>query len=137
MNGIDLLLADHRTVAALFDQFESTGDGTLVGEIAGHLTAHDEAEHAALYPLVGKVLGDAKLIERAAAAHAAVKAQLDRMRFLEGAPLVAAVAELRALVEAHVADEEKAIFPKLARAADPTQLDWLAHHIEQTKQRVG
>lgn len=137
MNGIDLLLADHRLVDALFDRFESTGDGTLIGEIAGHLTAHDDAEHAALYPLAGQLLGDAKLVERAAAAHAAVKAQLDHIRGLEGTALITAVAELRALVDAHVADEEKTIFPKLAKATDPAQLDWLGHHIEQTKQRVG
>lgn len=137
MNGIDLLIADHRLVSALFDRFERSGDGTLVGEIVGHLTAHDQAEHAALYPLVGEVLGNAKLVERASAAHAAVKAQIEHLAGLEGPSLTAAVAELRVLVDAHVADEEKAIFPKLAKAADPTQLDWLGHHIEQTKQRVG
>lgn len=137
MNGIDLLLADHRMVDALFDRFETTGDGTVVGEIIGHLSAHDDAEHSALYPLVGKVLGDAALIERASAAHAAVKAQIDQIKSLEGNALVVAVQELRVLVDTHVADEEKAIFPKLAKAADPAQLDWLGHHIEQTKQRVG
>ena len=136
-NGIDLILADHRLVDGLFRDFARTGDATVIGQIVGHLTAHDEAEHAALYPLIGEVLGDGAGIERAAAAHSAVKQQIDALKALEGAPLTAAVAELRRLVEAHVADEEKKLLPKLARAATPEQLDWLGAHLEQTKQRVG
>ena len=48
-----------------------------------------------------------------------------------------AVEGLRGLVDAHVADEEKRLLPRLAKAATPAQLDWLGAHIEQTKQRVG
>jgi hemerythrin superfamily protein len=136
-NGIDLILADHQLVDRLFKDFARTGDGTIIGQIVGHLTAHDEAEHSALYPLIGEVLGDAAAIERAAAAHSAVKQQIDRLKFLEGQPLSHAVEALRELVDAHVADEEKRLLPKLAKAATPEQLDWLGAHIEQTKQRVG
>ena len=71
-NGIDLLLADHRLDDGLYREFARTGDATIIGQIVGQLTAHDEAEHSALYPLIGKVLGDAAAIERAAAAHSAV-----------------------------------------------------------------
>ena len=59
------------------------------------------------------------------------------MKPLEGAPLVAAVGELRALVDAHVADVEQRLLPSLADAATPAQLDWLAAHLEHAKQRVG
>jgi hemerythrin superfamily protein len=136
-NGIDLILADHRLVDGLFQDFEQTGDATIVGQIVGHLTAHDEAEHAALYPLLGEVLGDASAVERAAAAHSAVKKQIDLLKSLEGPSLTIAVQQLRELVDEHVADEEKRLLPKLAKAATPAQLDWLGAHIEQTKQRVG
>ena len=136
-NGIDLILADHKVVAGLFRDFSRTGDATIVGQIVGHLTAHDEAEHSALYPLIGKVLGDAGAIERAAAAHSAIKQQIDDLKSLEGPPLVQGVQVLRELVDAHVADEEKRLLPKLARAATPAPLEWLGAHIEQTKQRVG
>lgn len=136
-NGIDLLLADHELVDGLFAEFARTGDATIIGQIVGHLAAHDDAEHAALYPLLGEVLGDAKAIERAAAAHSAVKKQIDLLKFLEGPALTLAVDELRTLVEEHVADEEQRLLPKLAKAATAAQLDWLGAHIEQTKQRVG
>jgi hemerythrin superfamily protein len=136
-NGIDLILADHQLVSSLFDEFERSGDATLIGQIIGHLTAHDEAEHSALYPLVGELLGDAPAIERAAAAHSAIKKQIDHLKFLEGPALTLAVESLRGLVDDHVADEERRILPKLAKAATTAQLDWLGAHIEQTKQRVG
>ena len=57
---------------------------------AAWLAAHDDAEHAALYPLAGKVLGDAAMVEKFAAAHSAVKQQIDRMKHTEGAALVVA-----------------------------------------------
>ena len=136
-NGIDLILADHVVVDGLFKELDRTGDATLIGQILGCLTAHDEAEHSALYPLIGEVLGDAAGIERASAAHSAVKQQIDEIKSLEGTALLAAVQVLRGLVDAHVADEEKRLLPKLAKAATPAQLDWLGARIEQTKQRVG
>lgn len=136
-NGIDLILADHRRVDELFSDFAATGDPTLVGRIVDALSAHDQAEHAALYPLAGHVLGDAGMVERSAAAHSAVKQLVERLLHLEGGPLVDAVAELATAVRAHVDDEEQHLLPALAEACTPAQLGGLAARIEQNKQRVG
>ena len=136
-NGIDLLIADHRTVDALFDAFDRTGDGTIVGQILDALTAHDDAEHSALYPMLGELIGKPKMIQEAGRAHSAVKKQMDRMKSLEGGPLTDAVAVLRLLVEEHVADEETRMLPALGKAASPAQLDELGARILRTKQRVG
>jgi hemerythrin superfamily protein len=136
-NGIDLLLADHRRVDELFARFDETADGTLVGQIVDALTAHDDAEHSALYPLLGSVLRKPKLVEDASRAHSAVKKQMDVLKALEGPALTAAVATLRELVQAHVADEEARMFPALAKAAAPAQLEELGARILRTKQRVG
>jgi hemerythrin superfamily protein len=136
-NGIDLILADHQRVDALFEQFDSTGDGTVIGLVMDALTAHDDAEQSALYPLVGHVLGHAAMVERSALAHAAVKRQMELIRQLEGPALVDAFAVLRRLVTEHVRDEEDNILPALAERATPGQLDGLGARIEQTKQRVG
>ena len=135
--GIDLILADHRRVNDLFDAFEVAHDPDLVGRIVEMLTGHDQAEHAALYPLAQAVLGDGELITRSLAAHAAVKAALDRLRQLEGDALVAGVGVLRAVVHDHVADEETNLLPALAERATAAQLDGLGARFEQAKQRVG
>ena len=136
-NGIDLILADHRTVESLFATFAGTGDAGAIGMVIDALQAHDDAEQAALYPLVGVVLGDRKVIERAAVAHSMVKKQIDVIKALEGQPLVDAFAALQKIVAAHVADEEKAILPALAERATEQQLQGLGARILQAKQRVG
>lgn len=136
-NGIDLLLADHRRVEELFAKFDETRDGTIVGEILDALTGHDYAEHAALYPLSAALTNNAALLQRLLGAHSEVKEIMEHLRGLEGAPLVDAVARLKAAISKHVADEEKNLFPALARIATPAQLDELAARIEQAKQRGG
>lgn len=136
-NGIDLILEDHRVVEELFASFTATGDATIIGQVIDALTAHDQAEHAALYPLAADLLGEAGLIERSYEAHSAVKRQIDHLTSLEGAPLTDAFAVLQELVRTHVADEEKALLPKLAEAATDDQLDALGTRILQAKQRVG
>ena len=136
-NGIDLILLDHREVDDLFARFDETGDGTLIGVVIDKLTAHDDAEHAALYPLLGAVLGDEDMITRAALAHSEVKKQIDTIKFLEGPPLTDAFQVLRTLVQTHVADEENVMLPALAASATAAQLDGLGARILQVKQRVG
>lgn len=137
MNGIDLVLADHRRVEGLFDTYDETGDATVIGQIVDALSAHDEAEHSALYPLAGAVLGDAELVERLAGAHSRVKKLIEHLTGVEGASLDGTVSALRDAVSDHVADEESELLPALAETATPAQLDGLAARIEQTKQRVG
>lgn len=136
-NGIDLILLDHREVDDLFTRFDETGDGALIGLVIDRLSAHDDAEHGALYPLVGAVLGNEQMVTRAANAHSEVKQQIDTIKFLEGQPLVDAFAALRELVQRHVADEESTILPALAEQATRQQLDGLGARILQIKQRVG
>jgi hemerythrin superfamily protein len=136
-NGIDLVLADHRSVDALFARFDDTADGTVIGQVICELKAHDDAEQGALYPMVGKVLGNADMITRSSAAHSAVKKQIDVVTTLEGPRLVEAFKVLRKIVQKHVADEEKNILPALGEAATPQQLEELGARILQAKQRVG
>jgi hemerythrin superfamily protein len=136
-NGIDLILADHERVNGLFARFDETGDATLVGQIVDALSAHDQAEHGALYPLAGELLGDAAMLERYSHAHSLVKKTIDKLLGLEGQPLIDEVSALQAAVSEHVADEESKLLPALAKAATPSQLDGLAARIEQIKQRVG
>ena len=136
-NGIDLILADHETVAGLFLEFERTRHGAVVGQIVDALRAHDDAEHAALYPLGRELLDDEEMLARCESAHAAVKRQIDLVCVLEGPPLETAVEALRIAVLDHVADEEQHLLPALAGAASTEQLDALGSRIMQAKQRGG
>ena len=136
-NGIDLILADHQRVSDLFSRFEETLDGGIVGQVIDTLQAHDDAEHGALYPLAGTLLGDDEMIVRFAAAHSLVKKQIDIVKHLEGTPLVDAFRALQTIVTDHVQDEETNLLPALAERATPQQLEGLGARILQIKQRVG
>jgi hemerythrin superfamily protein len=135
--GIDLILADHRLVDALFVEYQRTGDPSVVGQIFDALTMHDEAEAHALYPLARAVLDDEARVDRAYLEHSELKMLIEHARALEGAPLAASMEKIQQTVEAHVAEEEKGILPALRKKATPAQLDGLAARIEQIKQRVG
>ena len=136
-NGIDLILADHTRVDALFSSFTESRDSTMIGQILDLLTAHDAAEHAALYPLAEALLDDARLMKRCELAHSEVKRLSEHLRAQEGAALTSAVEALKKAVTAHVRDEEKNLLPALAAVATKAQLDGLGARIEQNKQRVG
>lgn len=137
--GIDLILADHRYVETLFKEFEALGSagGLAAGQIFNELTAHDEVEQHALYPLATAVLDDDDPITSSLEAHTHIKVLIENARSLEGAPLADVMAVLRDAVQAHVTDEEASLLPALEGAATPEQLDGLASRIEAVKQRVG
>jgi len=135
--GIDLILADHRLVDELFAEYRSSADPSVVGQIFDALMMHDEAEAHALYPLARAALDDEALVDRAYMEHSELKMLIERARALEGAPLATALEQMQQTVEAHVAEEEKGMLPKLAKKATPAQLDGLAARIEQIKQRIG
>jgi len=136
ITGIDLIVADHRRVDELFQQLGGPDDGPVIGMIMDALTAHDQAEQAALSPLTMKLLGP-ELVERSELAHSRVKKLMDEIRQLEGAALRTAVDLLRELVNEHVQDEEANLLPALGDAASPAELDGLAVRLEQSKQRMG
>jgi hemerythrin superfamily protein len=136
-NGIELILADHRRVDALFEEYAQSGSAIVIGEIIDALQAHDDAEQAALYPLAGHLLGDAAAIQRWATAHSAVKQQIDLLKSQEGHPLVQSVEVLRLLVQEHVKDEEQNLLPALGEEATAAQLDGLGARLLQAKQRGG
>jgi hemerythrin superfamily protein len=137
LSGTDLIRADHQRVNLLFEDFATQPDGSTVGQILDALTAHDQAESAALYPLAMVLLADSVDVDQYELAHSGIKRLMEQLRQLEGEPLIAAVQALREAVTAHVADEERELLPALEASATPDQLQGLAARIEQTKQRVG
>jgi len=135
-NGIDLIVADHRQVDELFAELDTKGSAACAAQIMDLLTAHDEAEQHALYPLARLQLG-ADAVDGALLAHSRVKMLLEQARASEGPQLVLVLDELREAVKEHVADEEGRLLPALAAACTPIQLDDLGARIEQVKLRVG
>lgn len=136
-SGVDLILQEHALVRSLFDQFSDDPRGEIAGRIFQALAIHDQAEHAALYPLADALLNKARVLERYIGVHATIKALIDHARTQEGAALVDAIELLRVTVMTHVEDEEKNLLPALEKKATPEELDSLGTRITQNEQRVG
>ena len=124
-NGIDLVLADHRKVEALFEQFEkASGDGRkekLARQICTELKVHSMIEEEIFYPaLRGKIDDDD--LDEAYVEHDGAKVLINEIE--AGGPdeefYDAKVKVLQEQIEHHVEEEEKSrgnIFQQ-ARATD-------------------
>jgi hemerythrin superfamily protein len=140
-NVIAELIADHREVQELFDQINALPPGdqqrkAIADRFTIELVRHSVAEEMYLYPAVRKHVpgGDAMAVEEIAD-HARVEELLKGLERV--APHESAfdglVAQVVADVSEHITDEEKRLFPALAAACSPEQLDELGNRVRRAK----
>jgi hemerythrin superfamily protein len=123
-DAIAMLMADHKKVKSLFDQFKKMKDGSeedkaaVVEQICAELTVHAELEEEIFYPAVREQIGDEDLMDEALVEHAGAKdliAQLENMN--PGDDLYdAKVTVLGEQIDHHVKEEEGEMFPKVKKA---------------------
>jgi len=120
-NALDLLKKDHRTVSALFKQFEGAEAEdekvALAQQICVELTIHAEVEERLFYPAARAALDDKaeNLVDEAAVEHRSLKALIAEMDGSSAGDRLfdANVKVLKEYVEHHVKEEEREMFPKL------------------------
>ena len=122
-DALALLKRDHRIIERLFTEFEAAVGlqlDPLSRRICKMLTLHAKIEEEIFYPAARTVI-DPKLIDEAQAEHAAVIARITRIEAMtsEHPEFDASMAVLAREVTAHVTEEERDLFPRLAR----TKLD--------------
>lgn len=122
-DALALLKRDHRIIERLFAEFETAVGlqlDPLSRRICKMLTLHAKIEEEIFYPAARTVI-DPKLIDQAQAEHAAVQERITRLEALtpEHPQFDASMAVLAREVTAHVTEEERDLFPRLAR----TRLD--------------
>jgi hemerythrin superfamily protein len=119
-DALSLLKRDHRIIERLFTEFD-TAIGLqldpLSRRICKMLNLHAKIEEEIFYPAARGVL-DPKLIDEAQAEHAAMQARIARIEAMtsEHPEFEASLAVLAREVAAHVTEEERDLFPRLARA---------------------
>ena len=123
-----LLIADHKLVASLFEQFAKTRSDTrkadIVAQICKELKAHTAIEEEIFYPAVKAALKDRELVPEANVEHASVK---DLIAQVEGKAPYGEMYDARMkvmgeFVKHHVKEEQNEMFPK----ARKTKLDLVA-----------
>lgn len=120
-DALAFLKQDHRTVEALFKQFEEATDGrtrsSLMRRIAQALTVHAQIEEEILYPAARQELEDHDLLNEAQVEHDSAKkliAEIEQMRPSEQL-YKAKVTVLKEYVKHHVKEEERELFPLLKK----------------------
>jgi hemerythrin superfamily protein len=121
-NGaVALLKADHREVERLFKQLEKTREGSrkqqLADKICLELRVHTRIEEELFYPAARDFLKDDEIVNVSLVEHQAVK---DLIKKIETTPTSDAMYDaklsvLKEMVEHHVEEEEKTLFPKLQK----------------------
>ena len=140
MDAFQLLKADHRKVAQLFDQLESADGKTklqVFEQIRTELELHTLVEETIFYPALEKPKETHDLTLEAYEEHDVVKKLL---RELSGARKAndeweAQAKVLRENVEHHVEEEENELFPKAEDVLTQDDIENLGDRIAAEKQR--
>jgi len=131
-DGYEFLTREHRQVEAMFEQYGQEPDDALAHRIADALTLHAEAEEAALYPQLRRLVdGGDDLADVAENEHAAIKALIARLYEAPPPDLAPLVAEIERDVTAHVRSEEDQIFPAMRDSG--VDADTLARALERAE----
>ncbi|WP_042391076.1 hemerythrin domain-containing protein [Streptacidiphilus melanogenes] len=143
-NVIEELKADHREVEDMFDKINALPPGDarrreIADDFTIELVRHSVAEEMYLYPAVrARVAGGEAMADKEITDHATVERLLKELegRDADHSQFDTLVARVISEVAAHVADEEARLFPALAAACTPAELDELGDKIRSAKAKA-
>lgn len=132
MKATQLLKQQHREVEKIFQAIES-GQGDLmesVEKLADALVAHSAIELQLFYPAVQKI--DSDLIMESFEEHAVVEVGLERLLAVDPThpSFKAKMTVLKELIEHHLDEEEKELFPKVEKSMSGDELEALGTDME-------
>ncbi|MFG3600330.1 hemerythrin domain-containing protein [Micromonospora chersina] len=138
---VDVLMADHREVEAIFVELESR-QGTpehrrqLTDVVIAELVRHSVAEEAYVYPAARKALPDGdQLAEHEISEHADAERTMKELESLDPSEprFDELLTKLTATIRHHVQEEENDLFPRLRAACAREELVELAGKVEAAK----
>jgi len=140
MDPFELLKADHKKVAGLFDRLESTSGKSKLDvfkQIKSELEVHTHIEEKIFYPALEKPEGTHDLTLEAYEEHKVVKTLLAELSGAKSADdeWQAKAKVLRENVEHHVEEEENELFDKADDALSAEELETLGNKMEAEKAR--
>ncbi|WP_433552463.1 hemerythrin domain-containing protein [Micromonospora zamorensis] len=139
---VDILVADHREVEALFVELE-TGQGTLehrrrlVDVVIAELVRHSVAEEAYVYPIARKALPDGnEIADREIAEHSDAERTMKELESVDPSDprFDELLAHLMSTIRDHVREEENELFPRLRAATAREELIEVADKVTAVKE---
>ena len=142
-DAVDLLVADHRRVDRLFEEYEDLGrDGDpsrklrLAKQVIRELSVHAAIEEQYLYPTISALVdGGREIVSESLEEHQQLKGRLaavDRVRPADSS-LDAQMKALIGHVRHHVEEEEREVFPRLRERLGRACLTQLAFLMQGTR----
>lgn len=148
-DAIALLKADHKAVKALFAETEELSDRAkgqlkrLGDHICAELTVHAQIEEQIFYPAVKERAGrnhrdERDLVLESVEEHALVKHVVSDLRGLDAGDesYKPKLKVLKEIVEQHVKEEEREMFPGVRELMDEEELIELGQQLQQMKVRL-
>jgi hemerythrin-like domain-containing protein len=139
MNALELLKADHKKVASLFDRVKETESEKehlkLFEQIKSELEVHTHIEETILYPTLRQYEELKELVLEAFEEHKQVKTLIREIEGLvEGSErLDAKLTVMGENVEHHVEEEENEMFPKVEKLMSREELEELGAQLQAAK----
>ena len=123
-DAIALLIADHREVSDMFEQFENLSDrakatkAKLTEKICNALIAHTTIEEEIFYPAVREAVKDEDMVDEAVVEHASAKDLIQQLQEMNPDDDLydAKVKVLSEQIEHHVKEEEEEMFEKAKKS---------------------
>jgi hemerythrin superfamily protein len=141
MDAIAMLKQQHREVDSLFESIRTASEDEkilLLGKLSEQLTIHAQLEERHVYPFAQRV-GIQDMVDHALEEHAKVKQLIAEILSLKRHdPRVDEnIQMLQQSVQAHVAEEESAFFPRLASLTQPDDLMNLGMEMQRTMEELS
>ncbi|WP_437966907.1 hemerythrin domain-containing protein [Sorangium sp. So ce260] len=135
MKATDLLKEQHQEVDELFERIaQADGDeiSTLRDELVANLVGHAAIEEELFYPQTREALGASPLIPTSYEEHFLVEIMLQKLLSTEPGDETfhARLGVLKELVQHHVEEEEKELFPQAESAMGAERLEELGARLE-------
>ncbi|MET8549200.1 hemerythrin domain-containing protein [Micromonospora zamorensis] len=139
---VDILVADHREVEALFVELEA-GQGTLehrrqlLDVVIAELVRHSVAEETYVYPIARKALPDGdEIADREIAEHTDAERTMKDLESVEPSDprFDELLTHLMSTIRDHVREEENELFPRLRAATAREELIEVADKVTAVKE---
>ncbi|AUX48282.1 hypothetical protein SOCE26_098140 [Sorangium cellulosum] len=141
MKATDLLKEQHQEVDELFERISLAGGndiGALRDELVTRLVGHAAIEEEIFYPETREALGASPLIPTSYEEHSLVHIMLQKLLSTEPGDETfhARLGVLKELVQHHVEEEERELFPQVERAMGAERLEQLGTRLESRFDQV-
>ncbi|WP_437674912.1 hemerythrin domain-containing protein [Sorangium sp. So ce131] len=141
MKATDLLKEQHQEVDELFERISRAGGNdirALRDELVTRLVGHSAIEEEIFYPETREALGASPLIPTSYEEHSLVHIMLQKLLSAEPGDETfhARLGVLKELVQHHVEEEERELFPQVERAMGAERLEQLGTRLESRFDQV-